>query len=174
MSGSSGLSSPEEPQPWLPIKHRDKCSPKLLKASGLAWQGVFSTRTAGQGLFSIVSLNLGHTRGVMGCRSLRQAGLSGAPAAAGDRGCGAAPGVPPAASWGSLGVTVPPSTAPLSLQLGPSLQEARIAGTQLISWKIFCVKTLLLNYVFFVRVVTTFLSLVLKAKIYPLLIFVLF
>lgn len=80
----------------------------------------------------------------------------------------------PRSLLGLTGGTVPPSTRPLSLQLGPSLREAKIAGTQLTSWKIFCVKTLLLNYVFFVCVVTTFLSLVLKAKIYPLLIFVLF
>ena len=175
MSGSSGHSSLGEPQPRLRIKHTDKRSTKLPKASGLAWQGVLSVRTMGQPLFSIVSLKLGRAGGVTGCPSLSKPGSLGLLQLLEDVAAAEPQGCPPPCSLLGLGRGDGPSKrrslVTAAWPIPTRRQNSRNPAPKL---KDLRVQTLLVNYVFFVCVVTTFLLLVLKAKIYPLLIFVLF
>lgn len=147
--------------PWGPpdlaaVRGADKCSTEPPGAPGLAVVG-FSMHAVGERLFSILILKFGLRRAEIACPALRGAAVS----------CCRAPGCPCPEPC--------PYTSPslvTAAQPFPSRSQTRRHPSRKL--RDLCAETPFLNHVFFMCVVNTFLLLILKAKIYPLLIFVLF
>lgn len=148
---------PGDPQTWLLCRVLTSAAQSHQTLPVWLWWGVFSMHVVGERLFSILILNFGLRRAEIACPALREAAVS----------CRRAPGCPCPEPC--------PYTSPslvTAAQPSPSRSQTRRRPSRKL--RDLCVETPFLNHVFFMCVVNTFLLLILKAKIYPLLIFVLF